>query len=319
MRIVGTALLVFTLTSCGGDVLDESAFERPAATAAPPASSSATTQPQRPRVTARPAPEVAEVPSDLPTVPRRLVEPRRLGMVEGADVSWPQCPPGMGIPEKRSHGGPMPLPSAKYVVIGLTNGPSFTPNPCLADQVAWVRERGLLAGAYAVHSRPDAETVERLGDEGPYDGSTRLGALRNVGFQQARYAVAQMRSAGLPSPYVWIDVEPVPDFEWGDDLEANAAVFEGAARGYQDSGVRIGAYSTPLLWQAVVGDFTFGGVPEWRAAGQTSRAEALRRCEDDWSFQGGEAVMGQWVQYDRDCNVTCPGAKGRLTDYFVRP
>ena len=64
---------------------------------------------------------------------------------------------------------------------------------------------------------------------------------------------------------------------------------------------------------------TLGALPEWRAAGQTSRAEALRRCAPDWSFGGGPAVMGQWVQYDRDRNVTCPTATGRLTDYFGRP
>ena len=67
--------------------------------------------------------------------------PCRAGAVLGGDISWPQCPKGMGIPEKRSLGLPMPLPSAQYVVIGLTNGPGFVANPCLADHVAWAKER----------------------------------------------------------------------------------------------------------------------------------------------------------------------------------
>ena len=48
-------------------------------------------------------------------------------------MSWPQCPKGMGIPEKRSQGAPLPLDTAAYVILGLTNGPGFTPNPCLPD------------------------------------------------------------------------------------------------------------------------------------------------------------------------------------------
>lgn len=226
----------------------------------------------------------------------------------GADVSWPQCPKGMGIPEKRTQGQPMPTDAAEFVVLGLTNGPSFTPNPCLADQVEWVRERGLKVAAYSVTSFPDRQTIAQLKDEGPFDGSTRLGALRNVGYQAALFNLDTMEQAGLESPVVWIDVEPVAHFEWSDDEVANSAVVEGVARGYTEQGKEIGYYSTPMLWEIVVGEARFGG-PEWRAAGETSEREALRRCRDDWSFQGGTAVMGQWVEDDRDRNVICPGVK----------
>ncbi len=34
-------------------------------------------------------------------------------------------------------------------------------------------------------------------------------------------------------------------------------------------------------------------------------------------IQGGEAVLGQWVQDSRDKNVTCPGAEQRLGQYFA--
>ena len=39
-------------------------------------------------------------------------------MTFGADVSWPQCPKGLGIPEKRTEGRPMPTSSARFVVLG---------------------------------------------------------------------------------------------------------------------------------------------------------------------------------------------------------
>ena len=317
------ALLVLLATAgCGGSVLD--AVEEadavvtpstPAATTIPPsptAEPSGRAKPKPPKESAAPS------PTDSLDVPELRIPPSSDRLVPGGDVSWPQCPKGMGIPEKRTLGLPMPLPSAEFVIMGLTNGPGFTPNPCLADQVRWVRERHLMAAAYAVNSYPDDETLAEYGDEGPYDGSTRLGALRNVGYAQAVFNLGTLEEAGLLTPMIWLDVEPVPVFEWSTDLEANAAVVEGAARGYTDAGYQIGAYSTPLLWETVVGDFTLGGIPEWRAAGQTSREEALARCGPEWSFQGGEGVIGQWVEDNRDLNVTCPGAARQMFRWFAQ-
>lgn len=239
---------------------------------------------------------------DVPEIPDAVDR----GPILGADASWPQCPKGAGIPQKRTLGAPMPVDEAEYVILGLTNGPAFYPNPCLADQVDWVRERGLMAAAYSVLSFPEERHLEQLGDRGPYDGSTRLGALRNAGYQQALFNIHTMETSGLRSPVVWLDVEPVPDFDWPDDHRANAAVVEGAARGYEDNGLRVGVYSTHYMWTQVVGDFRLG-VPEWRPAGQTSRQAALRQCRPDKEIQGGEPVLAQWVERGRDMNVTCPG------------
>ena len=55
---------------------------------------------------------------------------------------------------------------------------------------------------------------------------------------------------------------------------------------------------------------------EWRAAGETSRAEARARCGDDWSIQGGAAVLAQWVEDERDQDVTCPGTSAQLAQWF---
>ncbi|WP_340538956.1 hypothetical protein [Nocardioides sp. GXZ039] len=239
------------------------------------------------------------------------------GPVLGSDISWPQCPPGMGIPEKRSHGGPGPVPEAKYVILGLTNGPGFYPNPCLADQLADAKAADRMVAAYAVASYPEQRFLDQYGADGPYDGATAAGALANTGYQQARFNVDLMKKTGLRTPIVWIDVEPVPDFEWTDDLNANAAVVAGIARGYEDAGYRIGVYSTPALWAGVVGNLELG-IPEWRAAGQTSADEALSRCGDDWIIQGGQAVLGQWVEADRDMNLTCPGISVDLANWFHR-
>lgn len=208
----------------------------------------------------------------------------------------------------------MPTSSAAFVVIGLTNGPSFVANPCLAAQVRWVKARHLRAAAYSVLSYPDAATLRRYGARGPF-GSGPSVALANVGYAAAQFNLRSMRAAGLRSPIVWIDVESVPDFAWSSDPSANAAVVRGAARGYADSGLQVGYYSTPSLWTHVVGSLSTGS-PEWRAAGQTSQAEALRRCQSDWSFSGGAGVLGQWVQGGRDLDLTCPGVSASLDRWF---
>jgi hypothetical protein len=281
-------LAVLATTGCGGSVLDS--YE--VATATPV-----------------PVPSITAPSLSIPSKPSKPVI--------GADVSWPQCPKGRGIPQKRSLGLPMPSASARFLVIGLTNGPGFTPNPCLADQVEWVRERRLLAAAYAVTSYPDSRTLTTYGGSGPFDRSTRLGRLRNVGYQQALFNVVDMRRAGLLTPIVWLDVEPVPVFVWSPDREANAAVVTGAARGYTEAGYRVGAYSTQTLWTTVVGGLHLG-VPEWRPAGQTSLEEALGRCSDDRTVQGGRAVLAQWVEDGRDVDATCPGTSRDILRWFHR-
>jgi hypothetical protein len=327
--LVGFALASgLLLSGCGGELLDdfdtaaETLESAPSEAPGPPSPSAEPSEPPAPSPKARAKRKEKQsqkaAPAEAPdiTVPDLTMPPVFDGPVLGGDISWPQCPQGMGIPQKRTLGMPMPLPEAKYVIIGLTNGPGFTPNPCLADQVDWVRKRKLMAAGYAVSSYPTPEQLQEHGGKGPFDGATAVGRLRNVGYQQALFTAAEMKAANLVTPMVWIDVEPVPSFEWSADKAANAAVVQGVARGYTDNGYDIGVYSTPALYEGVVGDLSLGGIPEWRAAGQTSQVEALDRCGEDWSIQGGDGVMGQWVQYSRDLNITCPGVERQMFRFF---
>ena len=314
MRTAGAALLLMVAlagTACEAPLAPESkkADASPSASPSPEPDTAPTDAPTSPSATPLPSQTVPSI--KVPKIPKA----RDLGPVLGADISWPQCPKGMGIPQKRSQGSPMPVDEARYVIIGLTNGPGFYPNPCLASQVQWVKSRHLMAAAYSVISTPRAGDLEQYGGKGPFNGSNRLGAHSNVGYQQAVFNLATMKRAGLQTPIVWLDVEPVPEFDWPADTTANAAVVRGAARGYTDAGFRIGAYSTQALWQHVVGDLRLG-IPEWRAAGQTSRAEALRRCGKERMFQGGQSVLGQWVEAGRDMNITCPGTSANLSRWF---
>jgi hypothetical protein len=313
MRTVTGVLLVLVLlvgAGCEAPLKPESKKADSAATPSP--SPSEAPAPAPTEETKTPTPPATPTPSvKVPKLP----SPKDLGPVLGGDISWPQCPKGMGIPEKRSGGLPLPISSARFVVIGLTNGPGFVANPCVQSQLAWARSHHLLVSAYSVISGPTRFTPDNAERSGPFDGDTRLGALSNIGYQQARFNVATLKRIGFVTPIVWLDVEQVPHFEWSSDTEANAAVVRGAARGYEDAGYAIGTYSTPYLWESVVGNLALRAA-EWRAAGQTSRDEALRRCRGDWVIQGGQAVLGQWVEAGRDMNVTCPGASAQMLRWF---
>jgi hypothetical protein len=224
----------------------------------------------------------------------------------GRDVSWPNCPRGMGIPQRLTLGKPMPPPGARYVLIGLTNGPAFYPNPCLRDQVAYARAHRLWASAYAVVTYPTPSQLVAYGADGPSTQGGLAGRLWNTGWAQARRNVAHMRAAGLQPPTVWVDVEPVrPPAPWSPDVLANRAVLEGAIAAYRKAGLQVGVYSTPYLWRSVVGDVDYG-FPEWRAAGPTSMRAALAVCAGA-DIQGGAPVIGQRSSVEEDFDVLCPG------------
>lgn len=248
------------------------------------------------------------------TVPP-LPSTKDLGIVEGADLSWPQCPKGMGIKQRRTEGQPMPLSSARYAVIGLTNGPAFHPNPCLSSQVGWAKAHHLMTSAYSVISYPTAVAELDHAAVGPGNPATHEGRLTNVGYAQAQYNVSTMKDAGLETPAIWLDVEPVTIWEWSHDRNANAAVVRGAVKAYQDAGYQVGIYSLESLWTRIVGDLDLD-LPEWRPAGESSRQAALKRCGRDWSFNAGDGVLVQWLDGHRDRNLTCPGESAYLGLWF---
>ena len=183
----------------------------------------------------------------------------------------------------------MPLDSAAFVIVGLTNGPGFVANPCLADQVAWVQAQHRWLGAYSMTTFPDRAARATYGWNGPWAVDTRRGRLRNAGYAQALFNVTSMQGAGVDVPFVWVDVEPYPTHPWSGRPRANRAVVAGVVRGYEDSGYRVGFYSYAGGWRAVVGDWRKPRlpdvVPRGRRAGRLPRgappvpaAELLRRA-----------------------------------------
>ncbi|MEE6272311.1 FG-GAP-like repeat-containing protein [Georgenia wangjunii] len=222
----------------------------------------------------------------------------------GHDVSWPQCSSAQG-----GYGLPMPPTSTQFVIVGLTRGLAFTENPCLADQVSWVRSRSKPAHGYAMATFPTAAQLSTYGDDGPWRASTRAARLSNVGYAEAQFAVASLARVGWRPPVVWIDVEPRPAQPWPTGTAArvreNRYVIEGLMRGLRDAGYSYGLYSYTNGWNEITGGWWLPGVPVWATAGRLDYpGEALDRCTQP-SFSGGRVYISQWYDDTRDYDRTC--------------
>lgn len=221
----------------------------------------------------------------------------------GHDVSWPQCPAPGG------YGLPMPPSSTQFVIIGLTKGLAFTENPCLASQVQWVTSRSKPAHAYGMATYPTAAQLTQYGSTGPWRTTTLAGRLSNVGYAEAKYAVASLQRIGWRPPVVWIDVEPRPKQPWPAGTAAkralNRAIIEGFMRGLSDSSFSYGLYSYTNGWNEIVGAWKLPNVHVWATAGRLDYpSEALDRCTQA-SFSGGPVRIAQWYDDTRDYNRTC--------------
>ena len=222
----------------------------------------------------------------------------------GHDISWPQCPTSKG-----GFGLPMPPTTTAFVVVGLTKGLPFTENPCLADQVTWVKAHRKPAQAYTMAAFPTSAQLSTYRSKGPWLATTRAGQLSNVGYSEATFAVASLKRAGFAPPVVWVDVEPRPAQPWPTRTAAqqreNRYVVEGLMRGLRDAGFSYGLYAYLSGWQATTGSWRLPGVPVWATAGRLDYpGEARDRCRQA-SFSGGRVQMAQWYDDTRDYDLTC--------------
>jgi putative cell wall-binding protein len=223
----------------------------------------------------------------------------------GNDISWPQCPSPLG------YGNPMPADSTGFVVLGLTFGLPFTPNPCLADEARWVRDRAKPFHAYTIAAYPTADQLTQFGAKGPFPSDNPTDQVRNVGYAQAQDAVLTLRRIGLAPPLVWVDVEARKGQPWPTGTAAqpgNRAVLEGILAGLKAAGIESGFYANANDWNVITGNWQRPDVPFWATVGARDQATAQARCAAP-GLDGGPVYQAQWwtttpaVDYD----LTCPG------------
>ena len=255
-------------------------------------------------------PQTAAPQTAAPSTNSAGTHPVRQQLLRGADISWPNCPKGMGIPGRRSKGEPMPRRTARFVVVGVTNGPGFYPNPCIGAQVAWVRSHHRLLGAYAMTTYPRRKEIRRYGGHGPYAVGTRLARLRNTAYDEAVFNANTMQQTGLQPPRIWVDVEPYPTSPWTRHHSLNRVVVSAAIRGYHDLGYRVGLYTYANGWHDVVGRWHLSRYPAWVTAGPRGAGNAAAMCRGRGPT-GGRVWLAQWWSPRRDYDLRCAQAPRR--------
>jgi hypothetical protein len=209
----------------------------------------------------------------------------------------------------------MPTRDASFVVVGVTNGPGFHPNPCLSDQLSWVSTHERLLGAYAMTTYPRKRDLARYGQDGPYDASTAHGVLKNTAYAEATYNVSTMTSVGMTVPMIWVDVEPYPTFPWSKSHSDNRAVVRSVLRAYREAGYQVGIYTYPNGWKNVVGRWQLPSVPTWSTIGGGTAKHARHACGRGPS--GGPDWLMQWWTDHRDRDLICPAGAEQGSAMFA--
>lgn len=275
------------------------------------------------RVVAPPAPALAvrPTPSATPTAtPTPTPTPIPTPVTEhGLDVSWPQCDDE--------------LPDAlAFAIVGVNGGRVYSANPCLstdadgAGQLEWAgRDVQLYANTGNPGPRlsqfwPDGQRDPReCRGDGPFSAADTPDCAYLYGWNAAadsyRIALEAFISAGWAEadaealPWAttwWLDVETANS--WRFDRRLNVATLQGARDFLESMEVaEIGFYSTPRMWEQLIGSTdAFAANPAWHA-GARDREDARQRCEDEPAFTGGELRMVQWVENGLDHNLSCTG------------
>lgn len=223
----------------------------------------------------------------------------------GYDISWPQCD------------APFPANPA-FGIVGVNAGIVFSPNPCLAGEIAWAG--GTRAGLYANTGNPGpalskhwpaGQTTPRFCDPANLDTAA---CAYDYGYNAAADSYADAAAAfaalGLPdSPATsawWLDVET--SNSWRSDVSLNVADLQGATDYLASVGVTaIGFYSTQYQWHVITGGtIDFAAHPSW-VAGASDAQGAQANCTGT-GFTGGGVALTQyvWGGFDRDISCSTP-------------
>ncbi|HVF13893.1 MAG TPA: hypothetical protein VM942_04795, partial [Acidimicrobiales bacterium] len=213
----------------------------------------------------------------------------------GHDISWPQC--DKGLPDVGAFG-----------IVGVTGGRPYTRNACLSSQFAWAEASPGGAGFYMNTSNPGVDSLavdwyaQRSPDPACAPGN-EVACAYDFGFNAAAeaFAYAQESTGRSIGRVWWLDVEF--DNSWSDDIAANRASIQGSVDYLQrQPGVVVGVYSTPRMWNRLMGDHRLP-LANW-TAGANTLEEAMAHCSPAFSATGGPVVLSQWVE-DFDNDFVC--------------
>jgi len=231
------------------------------------------------------------------------------------------CPKELG-----GQGKPMPPDtSVAFVMPELNSGLAFVANQCLADHLQWGRDRSALLGGYLFPNYPDAQMLADA-SAGRFGVCASLACqLKNSGYAQAEWDMAQLAATGVTLPMVWVDIEHQPRLGgtrmWTSNVVNNRLVLSGVFTYLREHHIRIGVYSYPNGYKEIVGTWSLT-YPEWIPTGGYTAAGRDARCKQP-GFSNGPVWMTQSTRpikaYDIDDDTVCPVARSAVRLMFASP
>lgn len=189
------------------------------------------------------------------------------------DISSPQC----GIMKS--------MPTYSFGIVGL-NGTymAFGVNPCLAEQVRHFKTYDLYVGV----NYPSKHC------------GTSISAYQ-CGKKAASYDLGLISIYKLRPETIWIDAETGPRIPWSTQ-ENNRQYLRGVYDQLRTKYSRVRYYSTPAMWNSIVGNMSALGY-NWLATGTNNSVDARKYCSR--GFGGGKTLYVQYVQNNQDYNLLC--------------
>ena len=235
----------------------------------------------------------------------------------GYDVSSPQC--AASYPS-----------SPLFGIVGVNGGLANNANPCLRDELAWVRsapgqkrpkQPGL--SLYMVTANPGGHHVA----DWPSGGTTPIYGVCNglltdacsylYGRQRAAHSYELIAAldpeAARTAPW-WLDVEL--GATWAGTYQLNIAALRGFIAGLHDAGANgpVGIYSTSAQWTDITGltaETTRAALgrrlPGWIAGAETTTAAQARQNCAGGGFTGSAPVLAQYRLGAFDADLRCAG------------
>jgi hypothetical protein len=234
----------------------------------------------------------------------------------GYDISWPQCT--SSTTTRTPPGG------AQFGVIGVSDGRSFTQNPCIAAQFAWARGLGTDATLYMLLDAPhQAGAAVSRGESGPAGTCAPPPADMacndyNYGWNNAAYEFGYAHSKGVAAQVWWLDVETGNCWDFacdgGYDTVNNWRVIQGNIDYLRSQAVTAGIYSTGYQYGLITGSGYRPGVPVWLAdygGGDPAQDCGPAKAFDGgqvWQVQSAPVTLSDGNPYDPD--YSCPSPHG---------
>jgi hypothetical protein len=189
----------------------------------------------------------------------------------GNDISWPNCSSKIAS-------------TAKFGIVGVTDGLGYSTNPCLAKEASHFSNPSLYVNtgwnSTSSHINASSPRVCTTGDNNCL--------AYNYGYNAGLYGYNAATSVGVHSSVWWLDVET--SNTWSTTAAQNQNSLQGENDALVANGVTtVGVYSTTAQWQSITSGWK-NGLPNWGATTWTTAKQAAKYCTGH-DFTGG----GTWL------------------------